>query len=117
MDQLFNAFNSCSRHSNQKMWHAMSLTSGHIEFVEATRQWLPTLHSKSKKGDKRPCMEDWQIAINSLLMLWEDLQKTQEVKFLRTSGLNQDCVENLSSTIRGHRDNPVRKSFVKVCAR
>ncbi|GFO01577.1 transposable element p transposase [Plakobranchus ocellatus] len=59
-------------------------------------------------------MENSQIAISSLLMLWEDVQQTQEVKSLCNSRLNKNCIDILFSTIRGkggHRDNPSPKEF------
>ncbi|GFN81941.1 transposable element p transposase [Plakobranchus ocellatus] len=59
-------------------------------------------------------MGTWQIAISSLLMLWEGLQQTQEVKILHMSRLNQDCIKNLFCTIHGkggHLDNSSPKEF------
>ena len=61
-----------------------------------------------------PCLEGWQMAINCLLQLWEFLYQEHGVKFLLTSRLNQDCVENLFSLIRAkgaQRDNPDAGQF------
>lgn len=47
-------------------------------------------------------------------MLWEDVHKTYQNKFLYTSRLNQGCIEDLFSVIRGkggHVDNPSPKQF------
>ena len=54
------------------------------------------------------------MAITSFLQLWDDLQTEHGIHFLLTSRLNQDCLENLFSTIRGkggHGDNPSTQQF------
>ena len=59
-------------------------------------------------------LDGWMLDINALLMLWEDLHSTHGLKFLLTNRLNQDCVENLFSVIRGKggpRDNPDAGQF------
>ena len=61
-----------------------------------------------------PCISGWIIAIKSLLALWEDLNQNHNVRYLMTRRLNQDCVENLLSVIRGkggHGDRPNPKQF------
>lgn len=53
-------------------------------------------------------------SIKSLLLLREDLHAEYQARFLYTSRLNQDCLENLFSVIRGkggHGDNPSAKQF------
>ena len=66
-------------------------------------------------GKRRPaCFDGWMMAINALLMLWEDLHTTHDLKFMLTNRLNQDCVENLFCVIRakgGQRDNPDAGQF------
>ena len=55
----------------------------------------------------------WQISVNALFGLWEDLQKSG-FNYILTSRLNQDCLENLFSIIRckgGFRDNPNSEQF------
>jgi hypothetical protein len=112
MDQLFNAFNSRSRKSTSTMQHALSAKSGHTEFLQETLAWLQTLQSGSTRA--LPCLSGWLISIRSLLQLWEDLQANHDVKFLLTNRINQDCVENVFSIIRGkggHGHNPTPKQF------
>ncbi|KAK7457998.1 hypothetical protein BaRGS_00039119 [Batillaria attramentaria] len=111
-DQLFNAFNSSNLKSKQVMGHAMSLNSGHIEFLQDTLAWLETVKTKSSRA--LPCLCGWKMAIRGLLALWEDLHNNHGFKFLLTSRLNQDCVENLFSRIRGHAGgvyNPTPAAF------
>ena len=60
--------------------------------------------------------------MNCLLQLWSTLHNDSGFKFLLTSRLNQDCVENLFSVIRAKGagcDNPdarqFRAAFSQVC--
>ncbi|KAL8559202.1 hypothetical protein ACOMHN_048449 [Nucella lapillus] len=113
MDKLFNTFNSRHLKCSQSMGHAFRDKSGHIEFLNDVLSWLDALKSGSSRS--LPCLSGWKITIRSLLQLWEDLRgQPFDVKFLLTSRLNQDCVENLFSVIRmkGQRsDNPDPKQF------
>ena len=110
-DQLFNAFNSGNLRSTQRMTHGMSQKSGHKDFLLGTLDWLKTVQSHSAH---LPCLSGWMMSVRSLLALWEDLHTNHGVKFLLTDRLNQDCVENLFSCIRGkggHGDNPSADQF------
>ena len=52
--------------------------------------------------------------MKSLEMLWNHLGNNEGFSFLLTNRLNQDCVENLFSVIRGrggNRDNPNPEQF------
>ena len=62
------------------------------------------------------------MAITSVKLLWDDMGKQEGVKYLLTSRLNQDCLENLFSIVRakgGARDNPnaaqFRVALAEVC--
>ena len=110
-DQLFNAFNSDGLKSSHKYKYALRDNSGHIPFLNTCVRFL----SKVKTMEKGivPCLIGWQISIKSLLALWKNLQR-KGFKYFLTNRLNQDCVENLFSIIRGsggHRDNPNCQQF------
>jgi hypothetical protein len=112
MDQLFNALNSKSIHSKQKFGHALSTSSGHLEFLQTALCFLDDL--KLSTQTTIYCMRGWKITINALLGLWGELSENHEFKFLLTNRLNQDCAENLFSIIRGKggkRDNPDAREF------
>ena len=112
MDQLFNSFNSSSLKSRKVMGHALSNGSGHIEFWEDVLEYLSKLTIPN--GQVQPCMRGWIITIKSLKMLWSDLSENHGFQHLFTRRLNQDCIENLFSIIRGkggHRFNPDAKEF------
>jgi len=107
MDQLFNCFNSQTLHCAAPMRNAITEKSAHMAFLQDTKDWLGTV--SATKGRKLPCLEGWTMAINCLTQLWTDLHTQHGYKFLLTNRLNQDCVENLFSVIRGkgrQRDNP-----------
>ncbi|KAK7497615.1 hypothetical protein BaRGS_00011255 [Batillaria attramentaria] len=109
-DQLFNVFNSGNLTSEKPMGHAMAENSGHKEFLTETLEWLENVQS----GRSLPCLTGWKMAIRTLLALWEDLHTNHQVRFLLTDRLNQDCLENLFSQIRGnkgHVDNPSAEQF------
>ena len=111
-DSLFNCFNSRSVKSSQPFGHAFSASSGHIEFLKECFEYLGDLSVPS--GQKIHCIRGWKISIKALLSLWEDLHTNCGFSFLLTSRLNQDCVENLFSIIRGKggkRDNPDAREF------
>ena len=62
------------------------------------------------------------MSVNSLMLLWEDLNTNHSLKYLLTNRLNQDCLENFFSIMRsrgGHRDNPntveFRAAYRSVC--
>ena len=104
-DQLFNTFNSASRKSSHKYKHAFRDNSGHIPFLNSCLQFLSKV--KTMENAIVPCLIGWQISIKSLLALWKNLQR-KGFKYFLTNRLNQDCIENLFSIIRGsggHRDN------------
>ena len=55
-----------------------------------------------------------EISINGLFGLWQHLMKEEKFQFILTGRLNQDCVENLFSIIRGKGDfcdNPDVEQF------
>ena len=54
------------------------------------------------------------LNINPLFLLSDDLHTKYDVKYFYTNRLNQDCVENLFSVIRGkdgQRDGPDATQF------
>lgn len=110
-DQLFNAFNSTCLSSSHKYKHALRENSGHIPFLHSCLRYL----SKLKTGQNVvvPCIVGWQISINGLLGIWEELAK-KGFNYLLTNRLNQDCLENLFSVIQqkgGFQDNPDPQEF------
>ena len=64
-------------------------------------QWLKCLQLPSVIG--------WQLNINSIKMIWEELSTKYSLECLLTRRLNQDKLENFFSQIKfcgGYRDNP-----------
>ena len=111
-DQLFNAFNSVSTSSSQQFRHAISSTTNHMDFLQNCIKFLNNISKPDKK--LLPCLEGWQISVHVLIALWGELHSVCKFRFLLTSRLNQDCVENMFSIIRGkggNRDNPDPQQF------
>ena len=97
----------------------MSLKSGHKEFLVDCFTWLAGIISLGPR--KQPNLSEWQMTINSLLQLRDELHSKYKVSYMLTNRLNQDYLENLFSVIRGkggHRDNPdacqFRSAFCQV---
>ena len=112
MDQLFNACNSRSCSNSKKFGHAISNDSGHKEFLLSVSETFAKL--TTMEGKSFPYFTGWIITIQSMVSLWQDLNSDGHCDFLLTNRLNQDCVENLFSIIRGkrgHRDNPDPREF------
>lgn len=111
-DQLFNSFNSFSFASNsQKFRIPFHENSGHWPFLQGCLRFMAKI--KTENGKVLPCMRGWQISINALGGLWEELNSCG-FKYLLTNRLNQDCAESLFSVIRGRggfRDNPNPEQF------
>ena len=109
-DALFNTFNSQRIRSSQRLGHAFSDSSGHYAFLQDMIKYLTTVNAY--EGLELPCIYGWKLSINALFGLWHYLKEGYE--FLLTSGLNQDCIENLFSIIHGKggfRDNPDVQQF------
>lgn len=111
-DKLFNTFNSSSIKSHQQYGHAFSGNTGHVGFLNEALEMLENMTLANGRGV--PCIEGWKMSITALNMLWNDLHTEHGFKFLLTSRLNQDCIENLFSVVRGKqgsRDNPNPEQF------
>ena len=92
---------------------AITPTSIHIAFLKEKLNWIRTIRCRNKNG-QLPCLNRWQLTINALIQLWDDLSVNCGVSFLITSRLNQDPLENLFSVIRskgGHGSNPDPRGF------
>lgn len=112
IDRLFNCFNSRHEWDSAPMRGAILTESGHMAFLEECSSWLSTVTAQS--GRRLPCLDGWKHNINSLIGLWNDLKCEHGFTQLLTSRLNQDCLENLFSVIRGkggQRTNPDSQQF------
>ncbi len=100
---LFDCFNSKLLKDTHKLKCAISDASAHFPFFDNCLEWLPRLKLVGANSSKKqiPCVEGWQHNILCLKMLWSDLSQRHQVSFLLTNRLNQDCLENAFSSIRG----------------
>ena len=116
-DGLFNTFNSRTLKTSQRLGHAFSDKSGHLSFMKESLEFLVKV--KTSHGFELPCIFGWKLCIQSILGLWKYLKTEQSFRFILTSQINQECVENLFSIIHefgGHRDNPDVEQFKYVVA-
>lgn len=112
MDQIFNSLNSRSIKSSQKFGSAVSKHSNHMQFFEEALQFFDDV--QLAKENKIYCIDGWKLSIKATSALWKDLRDNHHFCYLLTNRLNQDCVENLFSILRGkggHRDNPSAMEF------
>lgn len=101
-NSLFDCFNSKELKDSTKLKCAVRDGSSHFAFLDSCMDWLPRLTLSDGKGLKKiPCVEGWEHNITCLKMLWAELRKRQGVSYLLTNRLNQDCLENVYSSIRG----------------
>ena len=113
MDSLFDAFNSSSLSNSKKMRTAIRSGSPHISFIKECMQMMSHL-KQAGTVTTLPCIEGWQLSMASLISLWHTLHNDHNIQFLLTNRLNQDCLENFFSVIRGKggpRDNPNAVQF------
>ena len=111
-DKLFNAFNSSSQTSPHPMRSAIKEASPHHAFLADMLEWLQSVSTKGTRA--LPSMRGWRMAIRALQLLWNDLHDTHGLDYMLTNRLNQDCLENQFSVLRGkggHGDNPTPSQF------
>ena len=107
-NDLFDVFNSRTAKHNSRLGHAMHADSNHWQFLQKAENYIRQL--VPAKDRRQPCLEGWLQNINGLRKLFEHLPSMT----LRTYHLNQDCLENLFSQIRGrggHRDHSESQQF------
>ena len=111
-DKLFNAMKSYTIKSSRPCQNAITNISQHRNFLQKALCWLRTISGNSKikichalRAAKLLSQQPYSYLMTSAL---------HKINFLLTSRLNQDCVKNMFSVIRGkgdHRDNPDIKQF------
>ena len=79
MDQLFNACNSRSCSSSKKFGHAISNDSGHKEFLLSVSEKFAKL--TTMEGKSLPCFTGWRITIQSMVSLWQDLNRLDHGRY------------------------------------
>ena len=115
MDNLIDCFNSRSQYASKTKPHknALSPTSVHLTFLHNALEWINTWKVIGARSSP-PCIHGLKLSISAIIHLWTNLNTHHGFKFLMTSRLNQDCLENFFSVIRqagGCRDNPNAEQF------
>ena len=100
---------SISNPNPGKRAFSKSTESSHISVLQDTRDWLQRWNVHGAPADS---IAGFQLTINAVLQLWQDVGDV--VKHLFTRRLSQDCVENFFGTIRmvnGQNDLPDPTKF------
>ncbi|CAH2104760.1 unnamed protein product [Euphydryas editha] len=104
INNLFDLLNSSKLRSPNKYKRAFSGENYQIEFLEQMLTFFRNLKLIRSDGQKDVTnimnfINGFQVSIKSLLNLHEDL-KSEDVKFIFTRRLNQDCLENFFGKVR-----------------
>ena len=75
-----------------------------------------TKSKKSVRKEKVAFQKGIIVSINAVLALWADL-KQEGFQFLLTHRLNQDCLENLFSSVRALGGGDTNPNPVQLCTR
>lgn len=118
VNNIFDALNSTS--ATHKNPHKTALTvngSGSIaqRTLENSIDFFQNIHvfEGSQLRTNIYCLEGFQLSIQAVLLLWNDL-KSEGAKYFCTGAINQDCIENFFSVIRsrgGYNPTPTLQQF------
>lgn len=115
IDKIFDALNSSSPHKNaQKCRYGIKKGDNElIQFLQEQLLWFPSWKFSAKRQPRT--VIGWQITIQAILYLWEDLSRNYEFIYLLTRRLQQDPFENMFGHIRqkqGCNPNPNVAQFI-----
>ncbi|KAH6924175.1 hypothetical protein HPB50_013358 [Hyalomma asiaticum] len=115
MDRIFDALNSSSKKkTSQKLRHA--IVKEDSELIDFLRGQPPWIASWTFDGRRQPqTVIGWQITIQAICQLWDDLSKNYNFEYLLTRRLQQDPLENIFGHIRqkqGCNTNPNVAQFI-----
>lgn len=115
VNDLFDCLNSRSPQDPNPMRKPLSeLTPQVKNYLKSMLPYIKTWRKKNKFGKyvkNPPCFNGFYLTVNSVLMQYDDM-KDSGGKYLLTSHLNQDPVENLFAVLRGrggHCTNPTAR--------
>ena len=91
------------------------LTAAHedIDKLHAFRDKVSLWRTKDKQK-QQPCFQALVQSLNATELILQDLVKNGAFTYLLTGRINQDCIENFFSQVRGrggHRVNPSSREF------
>jgi hypothetical protein len=124
-DQLFDCLNSSSPKSPKLHRQGISNDTIHKQFLTEMLTFIksikvvPTEKNRSNREDvttNLKCLDGLRMTINGILSLWTVLHN-KSLKFLLTSRLNQDPLENFFGSIRqqgGNSDNPTPLVYTSI---
>lgn len=117
MDKLFDILNSSTATSGKKYNKPFEGKLYQVEFLKEMAETFKNMQAFDRSGKnvtgKIKNFRCWQITINGILMLWEDMKKPR----IYTRRLQQDSLENFFGAIRqqcGNARNPTPVQFKRA---
>ncbi|XP_064475297.1 uncharacterized protein LOC135389170 [Ornithodoros turicata] len=116
MDILFDTLNSSStaQSEDKKMRYAISASTKHKEILQSAAERISNWKFIGCAREP-PTVNGWQVTINAVLALWDDLHENSNFEHLLTRRLNQDPLENMFGQFRqmhGSNETPNAFQFV-----
>lgn len=116
-NDLFDCLNSRSPKDPNPLRRPLSEYNKEVvTYLKSSLDYIKTWKLMPKNGKSVPnpaCFKGFYLTVNSVLMQWEDM-KLNGAKYLLTSRLNQDPLENLFAVLRsrsGHCPNPTARQL------
>ena len=121
-DNLFDCLNSSSLKSAKIYKKPIRNESIHIKYIEEMLQLIASIkvvdkQTKTDVTNQLRCLKGFQMTLNGILTLWDQLHSNWHLEYLLTRRLNQDPVENFFGLIRqqgGNSDNPTPQQFCRA---
>ena len=111
-NDIFDSVNRRTFQACEELKRPVKTTSPHLSFWMDVIEWIKGVHFNTSRTSH--CLVGWRLTLRAILGLMQDFQSIKGFKFLLTSRLNQDCLENLFALLRqkrGNRDNPDPNQF------
>ena len=121
-DNLFDCLNSSSVKSAKIYKKPIRNESIHIKYIEEMLQLIASIkvvdkQTKTDVTNQLRCLKGFQMTLNGILTLWNQLHSNWHLEYLLTRRLNQDPLENFFGLIRqqgGNSDNPTPQQFCRA---
>jgi len=123
MNKLFNILNSKTKEGSKDFNRPFKNTTSQRQHLLSMLDAFKCMHVLETKivnvelvfndvTHRITFLKGWQITINSLLHLWDDIDKPLQYS-LCTYRLNQDCLENLFGSFRNQNGNNVNPTPIQ----
>ncbi|KAG7172197.1 Transposable element P transposase-like 2, partial [Homarus americanus] len=111
-NDIFDSVNGRTFKVNEELKRPAKTSSPHPSFWLGSIEWIKDVHFNT--SSTVCCLDGWKLTLQAMIGLMRELQSLKNFKFLSTSRLNLDCLDNLFAVIRqkgGNRDDPEPNRF------